>query len=381
MELPTHRISQYNKLSSTLGAALPASLSRRDSNVNTRASNVPLQTETPLPRESSISTSVPPQASRSSNRKLSYASQQQTSLRPVLESVDHAVKNANLQNLQLPESMTTDDFTRAVAVATVSALRHQQQAHSHSPGRVRSAAEPEGTGAGGHGDGGHDAPSWSRTTSASVLLACTALYAVIAGMYFDRFGNTCSSLFLFFSSSSSTELLVDVVDVILKDSGIQEKFLGITLFALVPNTTEFMNAISFALNGNIALRYNRYTLVHWNICMLIFIIFSSMEIGSAYALQVCLLQIPAMVAFSAWYDPVNMGESAKTFRYVEINYYYYYYYLTSIFFFSTSLIFPRWDVIAIILSMFLMTYTYIEAKSNYHRGSILILRLVRSIFV
>ena len=46
--------------------------------------------------------------------------------------------------------------------------------------------------------------------------------------------------------------------------------------------------------------------------------FSSMEIGSAYALQVCLLQIPAMVAFSAWYDPVNMGESARTFRYVKI---------------------------------------------------------------
>jgi Ca2+/H+ antiporter len=53
--------------------------------------------------------------------------------------------------------------------------------------------------------------------------------------------------------------------------------------------------------------------------------FSSMEIGSAYALQVCLLQIPAMVAFSAWYDPVNMGESSKTFRYVEINYYYFFY--------------------------------------------------------
>jgi Ca2+:H+ antiporter len=41
-----------------------------------------------------------------------------------------------------------------------------------------------------------------------------------------------------------------------------------------------------------------------------------MEIGSAYALQVCLLQIPAMVAFSAWYDPVNVGEVAKTFTYV-----------------------------------------------------------------
>jgi hypothetical protein len=48
---------------------------------------------------------------------------------------------------------------------------------------------------------------------------------------------------------------VDVVDVVLQDAGIDEKFLGVTLFALVPNTTEFMNAISFALNGNIALRY------------------------------------------------------------------------------------------------------------------------------
>lgn len=68
--------------------------------------------------------------------------------------------------------MTTDDFTRAVAVATVSALRHQQ-AHAHS--KARSGEE------GGGGEQGHDGPSWSRTTSASVLLGCTALYAVIAG--------------------------------------------------------------------------------------------------------------------------------------------------------------------------------------------------------
>ena len=40
------------------------------------------------------------------------------------------------------------------------------------------------------------------------------------------------------------------------------------------------------------------------------------------------------------------------------------------------LIFPRWDVIVIILSIFLLTYTYIEAKANYHRGSILVLRFV-----
>ena len=95
----------------------------------------------------------------------------------------------------------------------------------------------------------------------------------------------------------STEILVDVVDVVLEGSGIDEKFLGVTLFALVPNTTEFMNAISFAMNDNIAL---------------------SMEIGSAYALQVCLLQIPAMVAFSAWYAPERMGSVAETFTCVTI---------------------------------------------------------------
>jgi len=52
------------------------------------------------------------------------------------------------------------------------------------------------------------------------------------------------------------EILVDTVDVVLGSISIDEKFLGFTLFALVPNTTEFLNAISFALNGNIALRYN-----------------------------------------------------------------------------------------------------------------------------
>ena len=207
MELPTHRMSLYNKLATTVGTTqIPPSLSRRDSNANNKGSITPSRTETPVLRESSTSTWVPPQAGRSSapsNRKLSYASQQPPpSLRPVLESVDHAVKNANLQNMQLPESMTTDDFTRAVAVATVSALRHQQQAHSHSPGRVRSAAEPETTGAGGQG--GHDAPSWSRTTSASVLLGCTALYAVIAGMCLDRVRNLCSSLFFLLSFYRAT---------------------------------------------------------------------------------------------------------------------------------------------------------------------------------
>ena len=156
--------------------------------------------------------------------------------------------------------------------------------------------------------GGHDAPNWGRVKSAVILLGATLLYAVIA------------------------EILVNTVDIVLESVDIDEKFLGITLFALVPNTTEFLNAISFAMNGNIAL---------------------SMEIGSAYALQVCLLQIPALVLFSAvhgrYIDPKDLLD--HTF----------------------NLIFPQWDMVTVILCVFLLSYVYGEGKSNYFKGSILVL--------
>ena len=41
--------------------------------------------------------------------------------------------------------------------------------------------------------------------------------------------------------------------------------------------------------------------------------------------------------------------------------------------FQSSLIFGQWDMIAIILCVFLLSYTYGEGKSNYFKGSILIL--------
>ncbi|KAK4539261.1 hypothetical protein LTR36_000839 [Oleoguttula mirabilis] len=157
------------------------------------------------------------------------------------------------------------------------------------------------------GEGGHDAPNWSRTKSAVILCLATLAYAVIA------------------------EILVDTVDAVLSNVDVDEKFLGITLFALVPNTTEFLNAISFAMNGNVAL---------------------SMEIGSSYALQVMLLQIPCLVLFSAVYgqfiDPEDVID--HTF----------------------SLIFPQWDMVMVILGVFLMGWVVGEGKSNYFKGSTLI---------
>ena len=159
----------------------------------------------------------------------------------------------------------------------------------------------------GHEAGGHDAPNWSRTKSAAILLTATLAYAAVA------------------------EVLVDTVDVILSSVDIDEKFLGLTLFALVPNTTEFLNAISFAMNGNIAL---------------------SMEIGSAYVLQVALLQIPALVLFSAVYQSQIKSDLID---------------------YTFNLIFPQWDMVTVILCVFLLSYVSTEGKSNYFKGSILVM--------
>lgn len=174
--------------------------------------------------------------------------------------------------------------------------------HHSTPQQTSANAAPEA--------GGHDAPNWSRSKSTIVLLGATLLYAVIA------------------------EILVDCVDSVLANFPINPKFLGITIFALVPNTTEFLNAISFATHGNVAL---------------------SMEIGSAYALQVCLIQIPSLVLYSLFF--IN-PEEFDTWNIKDKMF---------------TLIFPNWDVIASVVSVMLFTYIYAEGKSNYFKGSILIL--------
>lgn len=202
-------------------------------------------------------------------------------------------------------ALATRDVTRAPRKAAHMA-HTPSKPHAERPANIRTTTEaPEENEA---APGGHDAPNWSRQKSAAILLTATLAYAIIA------------------------EILVNTVDAVLEGSDIDEKFLGITLFALVPNTTEFLNAISFAMNGNIAL---------------------SMEIGSAYALQVCLLQIPALVFYSAIHASyIPAGEVIhQTF----------------------TLIFPQWDMVTVILCVFLLSYMYGEGKSNYFKGSILIL--------
>lgn len=92
-----------------------------------------------------------------------------------------------------------------------------RQSNKGTPDPVKAILENEDVGLEhAHTSGGHDAPNWSKSKSSIVLLVATVLYAVIA------------------------EILVNTVDVVLESVDIDEKFLGITLFALVPNTTEFL---------------------------------------------------------------------------------------------------------------------------------------------
>ncbi|KAG5915310.1 hypothetical protein E4U42_008117 [Claviceps africana] len=203
-------------------------------------------------------------------------------------------------------TLASRDRERSRKLSSLPAPHGSVRHHGAAADEGTVAAETATGHAGGHG--GHDAPNWGRSKSAIILLGATLLYAVIA------------------------EILVDTVDVVLESFSIDQKFLGITLFALVPNTTEFLNAISFAMNGNIAL---------------------SMEIGSAYALQVCLLQIPALVLFSAVYAVIPSGGDPNNYTF--------------------SLLFPQWDMVTVILCVFLLSYVYSEGKSNYFKGSILVL--------
>ncbi|EEP77743.1 hypothetical protein UREG_02592 [Uncinocarpus reesii 1704] len=232
-------------------------------------------------------------------------------------SIPHVVppksKEPRTLNLRLPglseeqNELFVRQVTEVAATAATVAARDAVK-HPRKPSATPHALKPAGGPPGNapeeaneaavftepHTPGGHDAPNWSKAKSSVILLGATLLYAVIA------------------------EILVNTVDVVLESVDIDEKFLGITLFALVPNTTEFLNAISFAMNGNIAL---------------------SMEIGSAYALQVCLLQIPALVLFSAIHT--NFVEQAEILSH------------------SFNLIFPQWDMITVILCVFLLSYVYV----------------------
>ncbi|XP_047431030.1 cation/H+ exchanger protein 1 [Mugil cephalus] len=111
-------------------------------------------------------------------------------------------------------------------------------------------------GHGGHAHG-HHVVHWSRKRALAVLIVATVLMACCADL--------------------STENIAPM----LTNTSVSQYFIGVTLLAMVPELPELVNGIQFALQNNISL---------------------SLEVGSCIAVQVCMIQIPLLILFNAFYD-------------------------------------------------------------------------------
>jgi Ca2+:H+ antiporter len=141
----------------------------------------------------------PTQATQRRNASLISTSRTPVSQTPRMPTNASQDKLNEVSELHLPktiagEAFNTEEFTRAVAVATVNALKSHENAIAREWKQARvPAALVEGAAvpiaaAAEEEQGGHEGPSWSRTVSSCVLLGCTVLYAIIAGE--SRFGWT-----------------------------------------------------------------------------------------------------------------------------------------------------------------------------------------------
>lgn len=197
---PAHRASLTQRITpqAVMQHILPLHKSQGqgpDSNPPTRQQSMP---SSPRATTASRVMDTTPQRSQSQHRDTSVPPDEGTvrgpksdrllpsGYTPFLESVDRNIKTSPMGPMKLPSHLTTDDFTRAVAAATVSALRHQgstisQAASGHKPrtANISSGTEEHEEEEGG----GHESPNWTRGVSAGVLLGCTVLFAMIAGEF------------------------------------------------------------------------------------------------------------------------------------------------------------------------------------------------------
>ncbi|XP_056281203.1 cation/H+ exchanger protein 1 [Pseudoliparis swirei] len=151
-------------------------------------------------------------------------------------------------------------------------------------------------GQGGHAHS-HHVVHWSRWRALGVLIAATILMACCA------------------------DLTTRNIEPILTHSYISQYFIGVTVLAMVPELPEIVNGIQFALQNNISL---------------------SLEVGSCIAVQVCMIQIPLLVLFNAFYDV------------------------------GFVLVFSDIHLWASIFSVILVNYIFMDGKCDYFQGTALV---------
>ncbi|CAJ1054865.1 cation/H+ exchanger protein 1 [Xyrichtys novacula] len=151
-------------------------------------------------------------------------------------------------------------------------------------------------GQGGHAHG-HHVVHWSRWRALAVLIVATLLMAACA------------------------DLSTENIEPMLTHSSISQYFIGVTVLAMVPELPEIVNGIQFALQNNISL---------------------SLEVGSCIAVQVCMIQIPLLILFNAFYDV------------------------------GFLLVFSDVHLWASIFSVILVNYIFMDGKCDYFQGTALV---------
>ncbi|XP_071358147.1 cation/H+ exchanger protein 1 isoform X2 [Trachinotus anak] len=151
-------------------------------------------------------------------------------------------------------------------------------------------------GQGGHAHG-HHVVHWSRWRALAVLIVATVLMACCA------------------------DLSTENIEPMLTHSSISQYFIGVTVLAMVPELPEIVNGIQFALQNNISL---------------------SLEVGSCIAVQVCMIQIPLLILFNAFYDV------------------------------GFVLVFSDIHLWASIFSVILVNYIFMDGKCDYFQGTALV---------
>ncbi|XP_028810901.1 cation/H+ exchanger protein 1 [Denticeps clupeoides] len=138
---------------------------------------------------------------------------------------------------------------------------------------------------------------WSKWRALGVLILATILMAACA------------------------DLTTEHIKPIISHSNVSQYFIGVTVLAMVPELPEIINGIQFALQNNMSL---------------------SLEVGSCIAVQVCMLQIPLLILFNAFYDV------------------------------GFALIFSDLHLWASLFSVVLVNYIFMDGKSDYFQGTALV---------
>lgn len=146
-----------------------------------------------------------------------------------------------------------------------------------------------------------EAPEWSLWIASAVMSVSVITFGLIA------------------------EDLVEIIQEVLERVGISQEFLGVTLICLTPAATEIANAVRFAIEGHISL---------------------SVQIGSASAIQVALVQMPIISLLSYFFSSADE---------------------------KFILIFPTLSIFAVILAVLTLVFVCKEGHTNYFIGIVLLM--------